>query len=511
MPSSPSRKQNSEISRRNLLKGLAALGTAAAFPGCISEQLQSRRDAIRKENEKAGSRDWLLTNTRVDRQSKYRCPWIEGFCSHTSIRAGETLQVYVSTKPASEFTLDIFRMGYYGSTGARRVLQFESIKGKTQREPVVGKNRLRECHWEPSVSLKIPKDWMSGVYIGKLTSRRENLQSYVIFIVRDDRKADFIFQCSDNTWQAYNRWPSQFALYDNGKSEWYWGPGVDVSFDRPYGKYCQIFDQPLSIGSGEFFLWEFPFVHWMESQGCDVTYISNMDTHADGKKLLRAKGFISIGHDEYYSLEMFQNLKSAIASGLNVGFFSGNAVCGRIDPRPNSKGIPNRIFSRTDFFGPPNEKEFQRFPAMALLPHKSPNANALIGARSIAPVTGGADWICSLPEHWIFAGTGMKRGEGIPGLVGWEWHGDPAKIDGLEIVATGETQDKPGHGNGGVYTATIYPGPKKNFVFNASSCWWADGLSEPPGYIRPSVYTAPQGPDQRVQQITKNILARMMV
>jgi len=68
----------------------------------------------------------------------------------------------------------------------------------------------------------------------------------VIFIVRDDRKADLIFQCSDTTWQAYNRWPSQYSLYDDGKSVWYWGPRVDVSFNRPYGKYCQILDAPFT-------------------------------------------------------------------------------------------------------------------------------------------------------------------------------------------------------------------------------------------------------------------------
>jgi hypothetical protein len=62
--------------------------------------------------------------------------------------------------------------------------------------------------------------------------------------------------------------------------------------------------------------------------------------------------------------------------------------------------------------------------------------------------------------------------------------------------------------NGGTYTATVYPGPKGNFVFNASSCWWADGLSAPPGYVRPSVYTSPKGPDPRAQRITANILER---
>jgi hypothetical protein len=47
-------------------------------------------------------------------------------------------------------------------------------------------------------------------------------------------------------------------------------------------------------------------------------------------------------------------------------------------------------------------------------------------------------------------------------------------------------------------------------VFNAATCWWADGMSAPPGYVRPKVYTEPQGPDPRVQQITRNVLARMV-
>ena len=86
---------------------------------------------------------------------------------------------------------------------------------------------------------------------------------------------------------------------------------------------------------------------------------------------------------------------------------------------------------------------------------------------------------------------------------------DPAPIPGLEIVATGPTQAAPGKPNGGTFTATVYPGPKGNIVFNAATIWWADGLSAPPGYVRPSVYASPKGPDQRVGQITRNLLAKM--
>jgi hypothetical protein len=102
----------------------------------------------------------------------------------------------------------------------------------------------------------------------------------------------------------------------------------------------------------------------------------------------------------------------------------------------------------------------------------------------------------------------MKQGDAIPGLVGWEWHGDPASLPGLEVVSTGRTTDGKG-GYHGDYASTIYPGPKGNIVFNASTCWWGDGLSAPPGYVRPKVYTEPRGPDARVERITRNLLARM--
>lgn len=503
------------ISRRKMLRQTLTLSAAAALTGCVTKKAERsvatrRSNLIREENARPGTRDWMLTHTRIDPKTKYRCPWIEGYCSRTSVRAGEEISFHVSTNPPSPFTLEIYRMGHYGGDGARLMKTFAPLNGEAQLDPPIGKNRVRECQWPPCAKIKIPRDWLSGVYLGKLRALHDGCQSYVIFIVRDDRKADFIFQCSDTTWQAYNRWPSQFALYDDGAQEWYWGNNVAVGFDRPYGKYCQIMDAPLSTGSGEWFLWEFPFAFWLESLGYDVTYISNLDTHTDPRGLRRAKGFLSVGHDEYYSIEMFRQLQAAIADGLNVGFFSGNTCCGRIEFEPNSRGVPHRIFSRTDFFGPNDEADIKRLPTMGLLPHTSPNSSELVGARNISPFTGGADWICAAPDHWLFANTGMKKGDGIPGLVGWEWHGDPAKIPGLEIVATGPTQEAANKPNGGIYTATVYPGPKGNFVFNASTCWWGDGLSAPPGYVRPIVYTEPKGVDPRAQQITRNVLARML-
>src|ERR1041384_8812620 len=108
------------ITRRDLLKGAIGAGAISTLSGCVRFNPQSealQRDLISRENARSGTRDWLLTNTRIDPATKYRCPWIEGYCSRTSVRAGETISFHVSTNPASAFTLDLYRMGFYGGGG----------------------------------------------------------------------------------------------------------------------------------------------------------------------------------------------------------------------------------------------------------------------------------------------------------------------------------------------------------------------------------------------------------
>jgi hypothetical protein len=286
------------------------------------------------------------------------------------------------------------------------------LGGKVQRDPAVGIERLRECQWEPAAEFPIPADWPSGVYVGKLTAERGGFQSYVIFIVRDDRACDFLFQCADATWSAYNRWPDHWSLYDDGTNEWYIGPKTRVSWDRPYGKYCEVVDNPLVTGSGSFMLWEFPLAFWMEKAGYDVSYISNVDTHADGAGLLRAKAFLSVGHDEYWSRETYDHVKSAIGEGASVGFLSSDTCWGIIPFWPSGTGAPHRVISRLGQFGPIEPEAVQRYPELRRFEQTGPSEADIIGARNVYPYSGGADWICSAEDHWLFAGTGMKNGDG---------------------------------------------------------------------------------------------------
>jgi len=492
--------------RRDLVKGAVI---APAAPLLSASQESRAQNLIAEENRKPGA-DWQLTNVMLDKPRGYRSKVIEGYCSHQSIEPGQTLEIMLSADPPGRCHIEIFRMGYYGGLGARLMTRLGPVAVKPQPEPPVGERRLRECRWEPSVELKIPPDWLSGVYLGRLTRLAESTnvhawQSYVIFIVRDRRAADVLFQASDNTWQAYNRWPDDYSMYTDPRHSW--APGVAVSFDRPYAKYPQIYDNPLSIGSGEFLLWEFPLCYWLEREGYDVTYCSNSDM-IDPAQPLRARTFLSVGHDEYWDLRQYHSAMAAVKSGVNELYLAGNAVCGITPFEPNSAGRANRIISRQGRYGGATEienREFFKYP----FPMSGPNEALLIGARSPYPFNGGADWIATKPDNWIFTGTGMKKGDAIPGLVGWEFHGDPADIPGLEIIAEGTAL------SGGKrpvrWTATIYPGPKGNFVFNASTIWWAQGLSAPPGHMLPwSHWVRPHGPDPRVQRITHNLMQRSL-
>ena len=508
-------RKHDEIARRELLKGAlaASVSSLTGLTGNSQAVLAAGPDRnpklIERENRKPGALDWQLTRIRLDKRDGYRSPWIEGYCSHQSAEAGQAIQIMVSTNPPARFTIEIFRMGYYAGRGARLMETLGPLEGKTQPDPEVGRDRLRECRWEPAAELTIRADWPSGVYLGRLSRIPEDgvkdpWQSYLVFIVRDNRPADILFQCSDNTWQAYNRWPERFSLYDDGSErEWTSGPGVDVSFDRPYGKYRQIYQNPQSVGSGEFLCWEFPLCYWLEQHGYDVSYCSNNDMLSP-ERGLKCNTFISIGHDEYWDLRQYHSVKAIVDSGVNALFLSGNAVCWVSPFKPNSDGRPNRIITRAGPYGGFARERTQEDGPFSIT---GPDEGLLMGARNVIPVNGGGDWIATKSDHWIFDGTGMKKGDRIPGLVGWEYHGAPADIPGLEVVAEGIAL------HGGVqpkrWTATVYPGPKGNFVFNAATIYWAQGLSSPPGHMLPwSHWTRPHGPDPRVQRITHNLLRR---
>src|SRR5688572_5742113 len=176
---------SSRLTRRELLKGVAGAGLAGALasgaPGAESKVAAGRDNVITRENARPGTTDWQLTFIRSE---KFRSEPIEGYCSRTSARPGEAIDIFVSAKPATDVHIDIYRMGYYGGKGGRHVTRLGPFKVTTQETPPVGPRRLRECTWRRTATLTIPNDWVSGVYLGKLSCAGHRYQSYIVFVVR---------------------------------------------------------------------------------------------------------------------------------------------------------------------------------------------------------------------------------------------------------------------------------------------------------------------------------------
>src|SRR5712692_7821119 len=124
---------------------------------------------------------------------------IEGYASKTSVNyKNDTIAFYVNAPNASRYDLEIFRMGWYGGLGARRVYQRLNQIPTTQ-SPCTLPNPPAplQCNWQaivPEISLATdfssPVDGpVSGYYLVKLSSHYPDnaiAQSYIIFVVRED-------------------------------------------------------------------------------------------------------------------------------------------------------------------------------------------------------------------------------------------------------------------------------------------------------------------------------------
>jgi hypothetical protein len=450
---------------------------------------------VQIENAKPGSPEWTMFSESVQGE-------IEGYGSATSVNQGESISFYVNTT-APTYDLDIFRMGWYGGVGARRVLPTVRRTGVQQvipsPDPVTG---MVECNWTDPYTITIPHDWVSGVYLVKLTTvGAATLKSrYIVFVVREDsRQANHNFQLTVTTAQAYNNWGGK-SLYSNYSIG---GAARKVSFNRPYAD---------GSGTGIFlWRWEYAAVRFLEREGYDLVYTTNIDTHRRGRLLLNAKSFLSIGHDEYWSWEMRTNVEAALNAGVNLGIFSANTCYWQVRFEPSAiTGAPDRTMvgykeaaEDSDPYAlddnPSNDHLITTLWRAA--PVNRPEA-ALLGVQYISdPVDADIviDDVSSAP--WVFAETGLSKGSKLPGLLGYE-------VDAMNEHTPAGTI-RLGHspfvdadsGNTRYSDMTVYA--KGNaWVFATGSIQWAWGLDNWNSGNRGVRLSA------AAQQITRNVLRK---
>ena len=97
---------------------------------------------------------------------------------------------------------------------------------------------------------------------------------------------------------------------------------------------------------------------------------------------------------------------------LNQRTCSGNSVCFVVDD-----SVPREL-ERVGRYGGirPGEEQY-----MEDLPVQAPSEALLMGAQTVSPFNGSGDWVCVKPEHWLFAGTGMAKGDRRTWICWIQW------------------------------------------------------------------------------------------
>ena len=251
---------------------------------------------------------------------------ILGFATDISVNKGSTInfKVDVNTLTDKVFTIKIYRLGYYQDNGARLISDLGNFTGVAQAacnfDNVTG---LTDCgNWAVDASWAVPSTAVSGIYLARLTRSAAGGggSSHIVFIVRDDASTSaLLFKSSDATWQAYNVYGGTSLYVGSGQAN---NHASKVSYNRPF------LTRDGGGGGGVMEDWvfnsEYPMIRFLERNGYDMSYTTDVDAVRSGNLLLNHKVFMSVGHDEYWAKEERDNVESVRAAGKNLAFFSGN-------------------------------------------------------------------------------------------------------------------------------------------------------------------------------------------
>jgi hypothetical protein len=461
-------------------------------------------------------------------------PTIQGYATDISYNHGQTVSFKINDTAKAPYTLDIYRMGYYQGNGARLVGHLSSSQtvAKVQPAPITdaGTGLVDAGNWSVTASWAIPANAVSGIYFAHVIRTDTGGDSHIMFIVRDDNDptpSDLLFQTSDATWQAYNT-SLGGSLYDGG-----------VRTNGPYaGAYKVSYDRPFDTRTNRSVSWvfnaEYPMVRWLEANGYNVSYFTDMDADRFGAQITQHKVYLSVGHDEYWSGQQRANVEAALASGVNLAFFSGNEVFWKTYWAPSIDGSNTsyrtlvcykETFSETQI--DPNQiwTGTWRDPTLSPPLDGGRPENALTG--TLFMVNGNRYDAISVPG--TYAGLRFWRNTAIAnlapgssytlpsGTLGYEWDVVPdngyeppgsINLSSTTISVTGQYLLDYG-GTFGAGTAThslhLYRNPtSKALVFGAGTVQWSWGLDG--HHDNNGAYSTT---DVNMQQATVNLFADM--
>ncbi len=246
---------------------------------------------------------------------------------------------------------------------------------------------LIDCgNWAVSASWAVPSSAVSGLYVAHLVRNDTGGSSLIPFVVRNDAShSDILFQTDDETWEAYNNYGGN-SLYQctvncpPGNPEEYKGADK-VSYNRPLNT-CANPNGAEQTYRSCFMYAEYPMIRFLEENGYDVSYTSEVDVSQSGyaSVIEQHKVFLGAGHDEYWSGQQRANVTAARDAGVNLAFFSGNEAFWktRWEPSTDGSNTPNRTlvtYKETHYNAPTDPEDPPTWTGTWMDPRFSPPAD----------------------------------------------------------------------------------------------------------------------------------------
>lgn len=458
------------------------------FAHAISAKHRTNPNPIQVENALPGTTSWERTDYGG----------IQLYGTQISGAPGDEIDLHVSS--TSRYRIVVYRMGWYSGAGARQVACLPACDQDEQGHVQTGADPMtvqpQRANWPVTDVLHTDPQWTSGYYLVEAVATNTSSLGrigetyFVLHQPSDQTPSQILVQAPVNTWEAYNNWGGR-SLYNFPLPRAY-----RVSFERPWGDQAQT---PL--------WWEYQLVRFLEREGYDVSYQTDIETDANPGSLLQHRLVMDAGHDEYWTQAMRDAFDAAAAGGTNLAFMGANNGYWNVNYEDSSQ----TIFTYKSTFDP-NPDPAQK---TAMFREIGRPECALEGVANDTLVTldHPLDYLVTADgasDSWL-ANTGLRAGSRVAGVVGREHD---------ELSTSGLGCSHPGlkvlfhYDGGGIdqnadsvrFTA---PSGARIFASGAMQFSWAldDWRSE--GRIGPPNPSTPwRGipADPRIQQFARNML-----
>jgi hypothetical protein len=469
-----------------LVAGLAVAGRASAAPASVAA-----------ENALPGSPGWRMSDAprgTLAQQYDGTVVSIDGYAAEQSVAPGGRLDLHVGVAPGLGYRIEVYRLGWYGGAGARRMACLPGCGGSRAGvvqpappapDPVTGEVR---AGWSVTDTIEVGTDWVSGYYVAQLvlTSGPDaGTARWVPFVVRAPAgsRAAVMVLVPVNTWVAYNGWGGK-SLYDNKSRDG--RRASHVSFERPYwAAQYGLLDH------------EYQLVRFLEREGYDLAYATDVDVHRAPATIRDHRLFMLAGHGEYWTRRMRDAADGARDAGVNIASMGANTAYWQVRYANGEHTVVG--YKSTADPTPDPADDTIRFrdlgrPECELLGvqyQDSWSTDAVV--RSFGPVTE------ALGHPW-FAGSGFVPGATSPRTVGYEWDFITPGCDHPPLTQLFHWDDGPG----GLPPADAveYTAPSGARVFSTGSmqfAWGLDGWRD--GYTQSS--------DTRLIAFMRNAMAAL--